>query len=124
MLKSAFAGVLVLAGMGTSLAVAQSNEKAPAEHAREVEGAPIVTAGHIGRLRAALRLTAAQARFWPPVERILREFAHARAQLDESSMRRLMIAAMPLVHSLNDEQKQRALTVARAMGFSVVAAAM
>jgi hypothetical protein len=124
MLKSALAGALALAVMGTSLAVAQTSEKAPAQHARAVEGAPVITAAHIGRLRGVLRLTVAQARFWPPVERILRELARERAQLDEVAQRRLMIAALPLIHSLNDEQKERALTMARAMGISVVAMAM
>lgn len=124
MLKTALAGALALAAMGTSLAIAQTSGNAPAQHARAIEGAPVITAAHIGRLKGVLRLTAAQARFWPPVERILRELARERAQLDDMAQRRLMMAAMPLIHSLNDEQKERALAMARAMGISVVAMAM
>jgi hypothetical protein len=124
MLKSLLAGAVALVGMGPCLALAQTQDKAPAEHARAAEGAPIVTAGKIGHLKAALRLTLAQARYWPPVERVLRALARERAELDDVALRRLMFAAMPLIHSLSDEQKQRALTVARAMGFSVVASAM
>jgi hypothetical protein len=124
MLKSLLAGAVALVGMGPCLALAQTQEKAPAQHARAAEGTPIVTAGKIGHLKAALRLTWAQARYWPPVERVLRALARERAELDDVALRRLMFAAMPLIHSLSDEQKQRALMVARAMGFSVVASAM
>jgi len=124
MLKTALAGALALAGMGSSLAIAQTSDTAPAQHARAAEGAPVITAAHIGRLKAALRLTAAQVRYWPPVERVLRALARERAQLDEVTQRRLMVVALPLIHCLDDEQKQRALAVARAMGVSVVAMAM
>jgi hypothetical protein len=123
MLKAALAGVLALAGMAPCSAIAHTDE-IPAHHARTSDGIRVVTAAQIGRLKHVLRLTAEQVRYWPPVERVLRDLARERAQLDDVSLRRLMIAALPLIHSLKDEQKQRALTEARAMGFSVVASAM
>jgi hypothetical protein len=124
MLKAALAGALALAGIGPCLAATQMSDTTSAHHARAAAGVPVVTSAHIGRLKNVLRLTAEQVRYWPPVERVLRALARERAQLDDVSLRRLMIAALPLIHSLNDEQKQRALTEARAMGFSVVASAM
>ena len=124
MLKLALASALALAGMGTSLAVAQTAYPVSGEHARSAEGAPIIRAVHIARLKVALKLSAEQARYWPPVERVLRALAHERLQLDAMSQQRLMIAALPLIHCLDDGQKQRALAVARSMGFTIVASAM
>jgi len=124
MLKLALASALALAAMGSPFAIAQTRDPVPAEHASATDGAPVIRTAHIVRLKAVLRLTAAQARYWPPVERVLRALARARVQLDTTSQQRLMFAALPLIRCLSDEQKQNALAVARSMGFTIVASAM
>ena len=70
MLKAALAGVL-LATTGVTFVSAQEYQTASSESGRSA-AAPRVTEGHIARLRAALRLTAAQQHFWPAVESALR----------------------------------------------------
>jgi zinc resistance-associated protein len=104
---------------------------------------PRLEAG-ISRFKSALRLNPQQERHWPRVEAALRSMARdgdrqevADAQpgffrrvgnraselaSNATSMRRLVSAAQPLVKSLDENQKREALTLARAMGFSQLAA--
>jgi len=128
MLKTAFVGALALAVMGPSLANAETPGMTSTRHASAAEGAGglVVTNAHIARLKAVLKLNAEQRRYWPRVESALRQLAHRRAPLlaDGQEARRVMILAMPLINSLNDDQRREALTMARTMGFSAVASAM
>ena len=95
----------------------------------------------IANFKAALRLTAAQERLWLPVESVLRGIAR-RQVVDEVSeggmmqrtservtefvlsvaaLQRLVLAAQPLVNSLDEEQKRDASMLASHFGFSSVA---
>lgn len=96
----------------------------------------------IAQFRSALRLSAEQARHWPRVEAVLRDVISRRrvqeasadgfvqrvsqsastAMLNANSVRRLVSAANPLIKSLDPEQKQVAIALARDMGFGAVAA--
>jgi hypothetical protein len=97
----------------------------------------VITESHIVRLRAALKLTPAQQPHWVPVEAALSELARRQARgatrkfADHSSavaatatqLRRLKAVAMPLIHTLDDNQKREAIAFARALGFQQLVAA-
>jgi hypothetical protein len=99
----------------------------------------VLTEGHIAQLRAALRLTAEQQRYWPAVASALRGLS--RASINSGSaqgirqhtsaaagtlnaVRRVAAAARPLVGSLTPEQRQAGMHVIRASGFSHLASAL
>ena len=98
-----------------------------------------LTSARIARIKAALKLTPAQERYWPPVEAALRELMRHQARegsggdaavradsrkpaidLDSAHLHRIGAAAMPLIMSLGEEQKRDALRLARAMGLGKV----
>jgi len=118
MWKTALAGVL-LATMGVTCVSAQEYQRASYESAGASHG-PVVTSGHIARLKAALRLTSAQMHYWPAVESALRGLAqrHSRdrsadgmarrvaaAAVDANALRRVAAAARPLISSLDEKQR-------------------
>jgi hypothetical protein len=96
----------------------------------------------IGRIKRKLDLTPEQKAYWPPVEAALRALARRQAGeapagrverighgtvwvvLDADAIRRLAVAARPLIAQLSDRQKQVALTMAEEMGLGPVLAAM
>jgi zinc resistance-associated protein len=97
----------------------------------------VVTEAQIAQFKAMLNLTPAQAKYWAPVEATLRDLARRQAQqsentgfvqrlktitLNAASMRRLSSAALPLIKSLDQDQKRDAMEVARAMGFKLASA--
>jgi hypothetical protein len=81
-----------------------------------------------------------QEQYWPAVARVLREMVRQSATSghaglmqrlgaraynlasDLVGLRRLALAAKPLVHSLDDEQKFAALRFVNAMGYGAVVA--
>jgi hypothetical protein len=87
-----------------------------------------------------LKLTPAQERYWEPVEAALRGIARRQAHsetdgfvhrisnrvvsimLNSAAIERLVVAARPLIKSLNDEQKQAAQAIAMEMGLGPVVA--
>ena len=127
MRKAFLAGVLALAMVGPAAA----------------DYSPRLEIG-IARFKSALQLTPDQARHWPRVEAALRALARDNDRQEEASagggfvsrvgaqagnavsnamgMRRLISAAQPLVKSLDQGQRQQAMTLARAMGFGSLAA--
>jgi hypothetical protein len=141
MYKAALAGA-VLAAMGTTCTFAQNYETASYEQTGEsghTSGAKVVTAGHIARLKAALRLTSAQLHYWPAVESALRGLSQrqskdhsgdgvarriAAAAIDANALRRVVSAAGPLIGSLDEMQRQDGLRVIRALGFASLASAL
>ncbi|MGH6768094.1 MAG: hypothetical protein ACRECO_03625 [Xanthobacteraceae bacterium] len=135
MLKAALAGV-VLATTGATFCVAQDFAPAAYHRAQPAQRGPVVTAGHIARLRAALKLTPSQQKYWPAVERALRRLTgragseqgwrrRASAAVGQAdAARRVAAAARPLIGVLNDKQKQDGMRVIRALGFSSLASAM
>lgn len=142
MWKAALTGVMVLAISGSTgafaeIPAAQASYSVPARASSgELESG-------IARFKAALRLTPDQERHWPRVESALREIARNADQADgaeqrgmlrrigsratemvlsAAAMKRLVSAAQPLMKTLDDEQKNKAIQIARAMGFGSVAA--
>jgi hypothetical protein len=135
MLKAALVGALALT-MVESFSITQHGIGITPAAADEI----VVTEGQIGRLHAALHLTAAQERHWYPVAAILRALGRHQAQYqvasnDESfvarararvagytvttvTMERLRSAAQPLIATLSDEQKSAGHTVLASMGVS------
>jgi hypothetical protein len=135
MMKMMRAGVLALATMVSFLGFDAAQQPASA---MEV----VIGDAQIARLRAALRLTATQERHWTPVEATLRDIMRRKAgsadnegfvqrvknrvkavAVDVQELRRLGSVAMPLIHSLDPEQKQAAQRAVQSMGFGTVAAA-
>src|SRR5947209_17771638 len=123
MLKAALAGAFALAVMGSSFALAQTDGSVQRANTTS-EAGPVVTNAHIARLKSVLKLNAAQQQYWPPVEAALRDLARQRAALraDAAEVRRVLVVALPLLHSLSDDQKRQALAMARSMGFAVASA--
>jgi hypothetical protein len=138
MMKMLFASVLALATIGL-LSVDS------ATMASEFAGGSVeqeFVAVDFGRIRRVLHLTPEQERLWPPVEAALRDIARRQTQgepagfmhrvshrvvsiaLDGAAIRRLAVAARPLIAVLRDDQKQSALALAQEMGLAPVLAAL
>ena len=100
-----------------------------------------VTPSHITQLKSILRLTPEQERHWPSVEVALRglvkaqdvetprltQTVHARAAAitaHAASIARVLVAAKPLIKSLNEEQRREAMALARSLGIGTFAAAL
>jgi hypothetical protein len=135
-----FAGALVLASLGLSPSLAESP-------GREAEGAVqlpdraalVISEAQIVRLKTVLKLTPAQEQLWAPIEAELRVITRtpARAEnegivqrirsrfrtivLDAVALNRLAGVARPLLMSLDEGQKERAIQFARHMGMSSLA---
>jgi hypothetical protein len=142
MLKSALAGAFALATIGTSLSFAQDYQLQSYPQQRASSADTSMISSRIAQFRSALHLNSDQQRHWPRVEAVLRDVV-ARAQVQEASaegyvqrvtnkvgsamvsanaVRRLVAAAHPLIKSLDPNQKQVAIAMARDMGFGAVAA--
>lgn len=96
---------------------------------------------HVTKLKSVLKLTLDQEQLWPAIERAFREISQAQEAaapqglvqnikqkvaaigLNTLALRRLATAADPLIRTLTDEQKQKALSFARSVGLNSVAAA-
>jgi hypothetical protein len=136
MRKKALAGAIASALGVLSPAAAQDEFSAPGPVlASASQNAPVVTDSHIARLKSALRLTPEQRVHWVPVETALR--ALARQQRREVTggfvqrmrerasavagtaiqLQRLAAAARPLIGTLSEEQKNRAIGLMRRAGF-------
>ncbi|HEY8268186.1 MAG TPA: hypothetical protein VIG34_05950 [Xanthobacteraceae bacterium] len=100
----------------------------------------VISEAQIARFKTVLKLTPAQEQLWTPVEAELREITriaqHSEGAegfvqrirsrfrtivLDAAALRRLGGVARPLLMSLDDEQKQKALQIVRTMGMSSLA---
>jgi len=73
------------------------------------------------RYRAALKLTAAQERYWPAAAAALRALSRQN-EINEAVVKRYAPAVRPLIASLNDEQRQVAMGIAAQAGLSQYAA--
>lgn len=144
MWKAALVGAVALTtGTVSSVSVqAQSFAVDSYENHAPAQRGPVITEGHIARLKSALNLTSAQMQYWAPVESALRGLARSqreehsnagfvRRMTDRASamassamqMRRLSAAAGPLIRSLDDTQKHNGMMVARRFGFERYVAA-
>ncbi|HET9903503.1 MAG TPA: hypothetical protein VFQ27_07380 [Xanthobacteraceae bacterium] len=136
MWKAALAGLIALAAAGM---VPASAEDFGAPAAATAQADPAVEA-KIARAKAALRLRPDQERHWPAVAAAIREWAYRPVAAEESFVRsarrraadwagranrarKVLIAAMPLMRTLDAEQKRTAAMLARALGFESIAAA-
>lgn len=148
MWKAALVGALALTATGSFVSAQDlASNGAPAGQRYALQsadsGAAAEVDAKIAHAKATLRLTAEQERHWPRVAVALREVAVRQSNAEEasaggfvqrmktragefvlnaSSIKRLVSAAQPLIKSLDEEQKQRALTMARSMGLGSVAA--
>jgi hypothetical protein len=88
----------------------------------------------IARIKEHLHLTPDQQRMWPPVEAALRNLAYRRARearrrggavqladADSTEVQGLKSAAIPLLMSFNDEQKDEVRSLAHGMGLDRLA---
>jgi zinc resistance-associated protein len=142
MWKAALAGVIALVISGSTGAFAQTPTVQASYRVQSQASSGEMESG-IARFKAALRLTPDQERHWPRVESALREIARNSDQaegteqrgmlrrigtratemvLSAAAVKRLVSAAQPLMKTLDDEQKSKAMQLARAMGFGSVAA--
>jgi hypothetical protein len=99
-----------------------------------------LTQVNVTRIRTALRLTPVQQSYWPPIEAALRDIAREQQEpegfirrighrvvavvLNSAAAARLAAAARPLIHMLNDEQCQIAISLAQEMGLGPMLAAL
>jgi hypothetical protein len=129
--KAALAGVIALTAIGSAFSQERMATRfRPASHA----GAGFVlTNGQIHRMKATLRLTRLQERYWPPIEAALREMARepthkpaagegGTGAIDPAKVQRLASVAYPLLASLDESQKRDAMAFARAMGLGSLVA--
>ena len=121
MWKAALAGAM-LAATGPTFCLAQDVNSTNYEQSQPARRGPVVTAGHIAGLKAALRLTSEQQRYWPAVASALRAISGRSANADAVS--RVISAAQPLINSLTAQQRQAGMRVIRASGFSSLASAL
>lgn len=73
------------------------------------------------RYRTALKLTAAQERYWPAAAAALRALSRQN-EINETVVKRYAPAVRPLIASLNDEQRQVAMGLAAQAGLAQYAA--
>ncbi len=130
------AGVFALATMVSAVAIDAAQRPVSASEV-------VISDAQIARFKSALRLSSTQERHWAPVEATLRDIMRRKASessdgeglvqrvksrvkavvVDTQELRRLGSVAMPLIHSLDPEQKQNAMRLVQTMGFGAVAAA-
>ncbi len=73
------------------------------------------------RYRTALKLTAAQEKYWPAAAAALRALSRQN-ELNEAVVKRYAPAVRPLIASLSDEQRQVAMGLAAQAGLAQYAA--
>jgi hypothetical protein len=73
------------------------------------------------RYRTALKLTAAQEKYWPAAAAALRSLSRQN-EINEIVVKRYAPAVRPLIASLNDEQRQVAMGIAAQAGLAQYAA--
>lgn len=144
MWKAALVGALALTATGSFASaqeLAANSSPAGQRYTLQSHGNGEVES-KIARAKASLRLTSDQERHWPRVEVALRDAAQRKNNVEEASaggfvqkmsarageivlnaasIKRLVSAAQPLIKSLDEDQKRRALTMARSMGLGSVA---
>jgi hypothetical protein len=120
-------------------AVVPTPKKRPVQETRQAEPPRSETASaQIARIKVALKLTKEQEPYWPPVEAALRDIVtqmgHGPTQsrglgrnpvsIDPERVQRLTSAAMPLLMTFDELQKQEVRRIARNMGLETVAASI
>ena len=140
MWKAGLAGFVALV-IGSSVAFADSGEGDFGRSQMVAQSGAMMSLAQVSRLKSALKLTSAQEQLWPAIERAFHEISQAQETASSQSfvqgmknraasiglnalaLRRLASAAYPLIRTLDDDQKQSAVTFARSAGLHSVAAA-
>jgi hypothetical protein len=129
--------VLAYAGPDADVALPPVKRAAPAPvpHPASLSNS-VLNSAQIASIRERLKLTSYQEQLWPPVESALRDISwrrddrkgasksDARSRTidpDSAQVQRLKSAAMPLIMSLNGDQKDEIRTLARLMGLETLA---
>lgn len=107
--------VVFLVAMATPLAAQEAEVAAPAAKVSVWRVAASEVA--IARYRAALKLTAAQEKYWPAVASALRTLARL-PKVDEDAVRRVAPSVSPLLASLDDHQRQVAMGLVQKAGLA------
>jgi hypothetical protein len=139
MLKTILAGALALAAIGF---LPGSTGAARASEPRLEAQSDKLTEVNISRIKNVLRLTPSQQTYWAPLELALLSIAREQQKsepdgllrrisrravaiaLTSGAVQRIAAAAVPLIRSLDDEQRQSALRLAQEMGLGSVVAAL
>ena len=121
------AGAIAFAGMGSVLGNCEIATAGSLETTKIIDV-------NIGQIKGQMKLTAAQQPLWARVEAVLRSIAHEQAQdksvgflrrvgrrvvsiaFDGTVTQRIESAALPLLASLDEEQKATARRLAKQMG--------
>jgi hypothetical protein len=142
MRKLTRAGAVALATVGAFL-ISTPGTGHCSEPIAEARSAAALSEGEIARIKDTLKLTSVQERLWSPFAAALRSVARNRLRGDDgesgaaqrmasraaaaaskaASYKRLAMAAVPLIKSLDETQRREALILARAFGFEHLAAA-
>lgn len=141
MWKAGLVGVVMLGGMGSSFAFAQTEVSYGSQSVQSINSAVMVSYAQIARLKSDLKLTPEQEPLWPAVERAFRDIGRQQVEnsaaqglvqgikaraaaigMNALALRHLATAAYPLIKTLNAEQKQSALVFARSIGLDSVVA--
>jgi zinc resistance-associated protein len=114
MWKAILAGTTALTIAGATLAIAQQvpDRDGSQRWRPSAEDRSAFTDAQLAELKAGLRLTPSQEKYWPDLEAILRERAKQRA----AEQKLLADVVEPLYNSLDESQKQRFAMLFRAEG--------
>jgi zinc resistance-associated protein len=114
MWKAIFAGTTALTIAGATLGMAQQTpDRDSLQRSRpSTEGRSAFIDAQLAELKAGLRLTPSQEKYWPDFEAVLRERAKQRA----AEQRRLADVLNPLYNSLDASQQQRFAMLFRTEG--------
>lgn len=142
MWKAALVGAFALAAVGASSVCAQELQNQSGGEIRQATQSLIsLTRNDIARFKSALKLRPEQEQHWPAVNTALAELASEQAvapdtgivarvrnkvasiALTASAIRKIGFAAMPLINSLDENQKRDAQRLVSSMGMGHLAAA-
>ncbi|MGB7689667.1 MAG: hypothetical protein WBL98_14430 [Pseudolabrys sp.] len=133
------AGVFALATLGLLSVSAPARATELGAHGDQAQTTAAI---NIARIKSVLKLTPAQEPYWAPVETALRDLARQQAPvestglvhrvshrvvsvvLNSGAVRRLAVAARPLIAMLDAEQMRAAHGLAQEMGLGPVVAAL
>ncbi len=142
MRKLLCAGAVALAAFGLLSSIpAVRAEEGTVIAAQGAAPDKVTAAINIARIKSVLKLKPAQMAYWPPVESALRRVAREQKTgsgglirrisnrvvsivLTGAAIKRLAVAAQPLIARLDDDQKFAAAQLAQEMGLGPVVAAL
>lgn len=119
-------GAVLLMTLVAPPATTPARAEEPVSH--QHSAAPFVSKAQIRRFKAALRLTAEQERYWPPVAAALRNVRLGRRPMAAASnavrLWAFVSAAKPLFDTLSIEQRRVARRLVERLGFGAFVATL